>query len=278
MKEYKLIGVPIKYGCTIEGADKGIDVLKKYIDFDKIIAIPDFEEPVINNMLNIEKIITVCNNLATEIDNIIKEGYIPITIGGDHSLAIGTIAGSSNNNDISVLWVDTHTDINTHETTISGRIHGMPVACSIGLGPDQLKNCHHNGQKVKPENYFLFGTSDIDPEEFTIIEQNKVNNILYDDIQEKGLDYYLDQIKKSLKNRKVHVSLDLDSMNPNLYKAVSVPNRFDKGFNVKEFLKIVEFIKTLDVVSIDIVEFNPYNDTNNDYLKILLEIIKKLTS
>lgn len=276
MKKYKLIGVPLKYGCNIEGADKGIDVIKRHLNFDYIIDIPTFEEEMISNMLNIEKITKVCEDLSNVVDKTIKEGYIPITIGGDHSLAIGSIAGSSNNNDLSLLWIDTHTDINTHLTTETGRIHGFPVACSIGLGPEQLVNINHDGVKIKGEDVILFGTNDIDDLEYKIVEENKVNNILYEEIEKEGLDHYLEYVLEKFKDKKIHLSFDLDCMNPNCYSSVNVKNRFGKGFTYEQVKKILETVLKLDIVSIDVVEYNPLNDKDGKGLEILLEIINSI--
>lgn len=276
MKKFKLIGVPLKYGCNIEGADKGIDVIKQYIDFDYIIDIPTFEEETISNMLNIEKVTKVCEELSNVVDKTIKEGYIPLTIGGDHSLAIGSIAGSANNNDLSLLWIDTHTDINTHLTTETGRIHGFPVACSIGQGPEQLVNINHNGVKVKGENVILFGTNDIDDLEYKIVSENSVNNILFEDIEKNGLEHYLEFVLDKFKDKKVHLSFDLDCMNPNCYSSVNVKNRFGKGFTYEQVKKIFEYVLKLDIVSIDVVEYNPLNDKDRKGLQILLEIIDNI--
>lgn len=276
MEKYKLIGVPIKYGCNIEGADKGIDIIKQHIDFDYIIDIPTFEEEENIKSHNIKKVTKVCNDLAKVVDDTIKEGFIPITIGGDHSLAIGSIAGSSSNYDINLIWVDTHTDINTHESTLTGRIHGFPVASSFGLGPDELVNVYYKGKKVDKENITLFGTDDIDELEYKIIKENNIENILFDDIVTKGLDYYLDYLTSKFKDKKIHLSFDLDCMSPIDYSAISTPNHLNKGFTTKEAYKIIETILKLDIVAIDIVEYNPYNDKNNECLNILLNIIDKI--
>jgi len=276
MKKYKLIGVPLKYGCEINGADMGIDVIKKHINFDYIIDIPIFDEPE-SKTHNIEKVTEVCKNLASTVDKVIKDGFIPITIGGDHSLAIGSIAGSSNNHNLNLLWVDTHPDINTDETTISGRIHGLPVACSIGLGPEKLININRKGNKIEKSNVLLFGINDIDDAELKIINDNNIDNVTYKQIKEKTLDYYLNYLTDKLKGKKVHVSFDLDCMHPDLFTAVNVPNRFDNGFTVDEAYKIIDTILNLDIASIDIVEYNPYNDKDNYCLNVLLNIIDKIT-
>lgn len=276
MKKYKIIGVPLKYGCEIEGADKGIEVIAKHINFDYIIDIPDFEEPDCKTH-NIQKVTKVCTDLANTVDKVIKEGFIPITIGGDHSLAIGSIAGSSNNHELNLLWIDTHPDINTDETTISGRIHGLPVACSIGLGPDELVNINHKGNKIDKSDVLLFGINDIDDLELEIIKDNNVDNVTYKQIRGSNLDNYLNYLTEKLKNKKVHVSFDLDCMHPDLFTAVNVPNRFDNGFTVDEAYQILETVLKLDIASIDVVEYNPYNDHNNYCLNILLNIINKIT-
>ena len=163
MKKKYYIGFPMKDGCHVDGANMGIDILKDKIKFDKIIDIDKCSN-------DLECVIKYDELLALEVDNAIKNDYMPIVIGGDHSLAIGSIAGVSKNYKIGVIWIDTHPDSNTNKTTTTFHIHGYPLGASMGFGQDELTNLYFDGVKVKSENVVMFGIDDIDDPEMELIE------------------------------------------------------------------------------------------------------------
>lgn len=269
----KFVGFNIKDGCHVEGANQGINVLKDYISFDKIINVKEYDsdlKTVVNNDLL----------LADYISKTQKENYLPITIGGDHSLAIGSIAGSASNNDnLCVIWLDTHPDINTNETTLTGNIHGYPLAASMGFGQDELTKLYVNKTKVNYENVVLFGINDIDDAEQELINKYNIKCFTLDDINSYGIQKCIDDtiLYLNSKTNNIHLSFDIDSINYNECPGVNVPNRFKKGITKNEaMIAVKEFLDKLNIVSMDIVEYNPLTDIDNKSLNIVLETEKLL--
>ena len=267
----KLIGFPIKDGCHVEGSDKGIDRLNEDIKLDKIINIEEKEN-------DLETVIYNDLKLAKEVDNTQKEKMIPVSIGGDHSLAIGSIAGSAQNNDnLGVLWVDTHPDSNTIDTTVTYHIHGYPLAASMGFGQEELTHLYNDKTKVKWQNVVMFGINDIDEPEQILIDKLNIKTFTYDYIKEHGIDKCINEAIEYLNSKtdKIHLSFDIDSINTTDCPGVNVPNRWDRGITKEEALKsFKEFNEKLNVVSIDIVEYNPLTDKENKSLNIVKDAIK----
>lgn len=269
----KFIGFPMKDGCHVEGADRGIKVLNENTLIDKIIDIKKFDsdlETIINNDLS----------LAKNVDRIQKNGYIPVTLGGDHALAIGSIAGSSSNNDnLGVIWFDTHPDINTNKTTTTFNIHGYPLAASMGFGQEELTNLYQNKTKVNYNNVVLFGINDIDEPEQKLIDEYNIKTFTLDYINKVGIDCAIQEAMEYLnsKVKNIHLSFDIDVIKYDDCPGVNVPNRWKRGITKKQALKAFkEFNKKLNIVSIDIVEYNPINDKYKKSLKIVLEAIDLL--
>ena len=268
--KYKFIGFPMKEGCHVNGADKGIEVLKNNTNIDKIIDIDLLDT-------DLETVIKADLELAKTVSEIQKKGFTPITLGGDHSLAIGSIAVSvSNNDNIGIIWLDTHPDSNTNLTTTTYNIHGYPLAASMGFGMDELTNLYGDKPKVNYQNVVMFAINDIDPPEQELIDKYNIKHFTLNDINEKGIDYCINETINYLKERtnNIHLSFDIDSINKNECPGVNVPNRWQKGITKEEALKAVkEFLNNLNIVSMDIVEYNPLTDKDNKSLNIVLDTI-----
>ncbi len=264
----KFIGFPIKDGCHVNGADKGINVIKNYIPFEKIINIKKYNT-------DLETIVKNDLTLAQYISNLQKQNFLPITIGGDHSLTMGSIAGSAeNNNNLGVIWLDTHPDINTHKTTTTYNIHGYPLAASMGFGLKDLTDLYINKTKVNYENVVLFGINDIDEPEQKLINEYNIKCFTLENINKYGIEKCITEAINYLKERtnNIHLSFDLDAINYSECPGVNVPNRWKKGIKEKDALLAVKsFLKNLNIVSMDIVEYNPLNDINDKTLNIVLE-------
>ncbi len=270
MKNKYYIGFPMKEGCHVDGANMGIDILKDKIKFDKIIDIKECSS-------DLECVIKYDELLALEFDNAIKNGYMPVVIGGDHSLAIGSIAGVSKNYTIGVIWIDTHPDSNTNKTTTTFHIHGYPLGVSMGFGQDELTNLYFDGVKVKSENVVMFGIDDIDEPERDLIDKYNIKHFTCDDIVKYGIDYCIEDTINYLKDKVdyIHLSFDIDVISTFDSPGVSVPNRWDNGLSKNDALKAVSiFLDNLNIVSMDIVEYNPLTDKNNKSLNIVLDTVK----
>ena len=218
----------------------------------------DFNHP---NMKYKNTILHTCEKVAKSINEAIEDGYRPITIGGDHSIALGTISGVAKTKEVGVVWIDAHADMNTDETTITGNIHGMPLALLQGEGDEDLVNCFFEGAKIKPENVVILGTRDIDVRERDVIEKLGIKVYHYEDVLRKGIDSVLAEIHDYLKVEDIHISFDIDSMNPVAAPGVSTPVK--NGFDEDDVYKTFKFLfKNYFITSVDIVEFNPVRDKN----------------
>jgi ornithine decarboxylase len=271
-----LYGVPMNLGANRSGIEFGPDALvssfPETFDEMQFIEIEKQRENFNNwNMKYKNTILNTCEKVAGMVYQSVKDGYRPIIVGGDHSIALGTVSGVSLEKDIGVIWIDAHGDMNTDKSTITGNIHGMSLALLQGIGDRDLVNCFYDGAKVDSKNVVIFGVRDLDFIEREIIEQVGVKVIYYDEIIRKGLDATLEEVKEYLKIENLHISFDLDVINPEYAPGVSVPVR--NGFATDDVFQVFKFLfKTYFVTSVDIVEFNPVNDKNDKTLDFVNEL------
>jgi len=287
-----VIGVPLYYGCDRKGAELGPDKLreKKIIDIiekhhHKIIDKGDISVTEVSNkdkykdhpkMKYLDEIVKVNSNLAHEVYNSLSEHHFPLILGGDHALGLGSVSGSSHFfKELAVIWIDAHGDINTEETSPSGNIHGMPLAASLGVGNEKLKNVYFNGLKVKPENVFIIGARDLDPGEVILAEEKNVNICSMEQIKEQGLETVLESVVQEIKSKNVnaiHLSYDLDSMDGSLVPGTGLP--IPDGFSVKQVkLLLKRLFETSLVRSMDIVELNPLLDKEDITAELAIDLI-----
>ncbi len=208
----------------------------------------------------------------------IKEEYFPIMLGGDHSAAIASILASAKvNTDIGVIWIDAHTDYNTFETTITGNIHGLPLAAVTGYKCSELRS-YHNGKIVQPSRTVVVGARSIDEKEKDNLRYAGVTVFSTEDIKEKGIEAVMNEAFEiaGYKTKGIHVSYDLDVIDPDVAPGVSIPE-FD-GINEEEAMKINEYLVNhmKDIVSFDLVEFNPLRDVDRKTEQIALNILAQI--
>lgn len=221
----------------------------------------------------------VSEDVAAAVEAAMAKGTIPITIGGDHSLAIGSIAGASNyyrkrNENWGLIWFDAHGDINTPESSGSGNVHGMPLAVSLGRGDERLTELLGYSPKVLPNRSVLIGIRDVDPPERELIDQCGVTPFTIRDIDHLGLGRVTDLAMGACGSDSsgLHVSFDIDVIDPDVAPGVSTPAR--GGLNYREsHLALTLLAESQMVRSIDIVELNPANDIKNSTAKLAVELI-----
>lgn len=290
-----LIGVPIMYGCDREGAEKGPDMLREHGIFDIIknlhsktydlgnIFIPDIpaedKYKWHENLKYLNPIVDIQTNLAHQVYTSLTAKAFPFVIGGDHSIGMGSIAGSSKHfKDIAVIWIDAHGDINDSETSPSGNIHGMPLAASMGVGNDVLTNLYFDGIKVRPENVFIIGARDLDPGEIELANSTDLSLYTMDIIRERGLEVVAKEVIEKIKASNVeavHLSFDIDSMDSSLVPGTGTP--VTGGFNLEEGKYILEsFLKEGFVKSMDFVELNPVIDIDNKTTELCIDLLKHI--
>ncbi|NLB48951.1 MAG: arginase [Erysipelotrichia bacterium] len=207
-----------------------------------------------------------------------KTGQFPIVIGGERSVALGSnSAVASQEDNLGVIWVDAHGDMNTGVTSESGNIHGMILASLVGEGEPELVNLHREKIKLKKENVIIFGVRDLDVGERANIDKLNIKYFSYAYIKRVGLNQALEEARAYFidKITKLHVSIDLDSLDPSIIPGVSVP--VEKGFRKDDVRIIVDYLFTnFTISSADIVEYNPHYDNNDKTLNFLLELIEKI--
>lgn len=291
-----IIDMPLFYGCDNPGVEKGPQILREnnLLDiFNKSHKVCDMGEVHVKNvssndkyaanakMKYLDEVVRSNIGLADKVYESLKNSYLPLIIGGDHSLALGSLAGASKffNEDLAVIWVDAHGDINTLETSPSGNIHGMPLASSMGIGHNSLTDIYFAKQKVKPENVFILGCRDLDLGEIELIKEHNLNVWTMKDIKSKGIDIVLKELldiinKNSIKN--IHFSFDIDCLDPSYVPGTGTP--VEDGLSFPEGKKVIEtVIGTSLVKSMDFVEFNPDLDKNKRTLETCIELLNVIS-
>ncbi len=207
-----------------------------------------------------------------------KEEYFPILIGGDHSVAIASaLASAKVNTDVGIIWIDAHTDYNTFETTITGNIHGLPLAAITGYKCNELRY-YHDGKVIQPSRTVIIGARSIDDAEKDNLRYAGVTVFSTQDIKEKGIDAIMDEAFKiaGYKTKGIHVSYDIDVIDPYVAPGVSIPE-YD-GISEEEAMKINEYLvkHMKDILSFDLVEFNPLRDQDRRTEQIALNILTQI--
>lgn len=279
----ELIEAPLFEGATRDGTELAYKVIKNehsknvagtFSDYVDCLKKHSFHYSC--NAKNIETVVRKCENVRTHVLNAFRNGSFPIIIGGDHSVAMSSIAAGSETfgiDDYCVIYIDGHADINTDKTSSSHNIHGMPLASSLGLCDDELR-IGPLKQKLLGKNIYILGARSIDEPEYKIIEDNNVRLYKNDCFFEK-FDDILDTIKTEIGNKKVHISFDVDVLDPQYF--VSTGYLMEKGLSIKAVESIIDFaFQNLDVVSFDIVEYNPLLDNNSADLNTVVNFIKRV--
>lgn len=216
-------------------------------------------------------------DLANKVHESLSKGNIPFVLGGDHALAIGSLAGVSSilGNNFAIIWVDAHADINDPDSSPSGNIHGMPLAASFGLGDENLTNVFFKGAKIKPENIYILGARSVDEGEYDIIDKYGVNVWYMDDVHTKGVKKCLNEIIEDINNKgidKIHLSYDIDSMDISLVPGTGTP--VEDGFDHEQSELIIrKILQTRLIKSIDFVEYNPTRDKENITLNSVIKML-----
>ena len=208
----------------------------------------------------------------------IKEEYFPIMIGGDHSAAIASaLASTKVNIDVGMIWIDAHTDYNTFETTVTGNIHGLPLATINGYKNSDLRS-YHDGRIIQTSKTVIIGARSMDDAEKDNVRYSGVTVFTTQDIKEKGVEAVMEEAFKiaGFKTKGIHVSYDLDVIDPDICPGVSIPE-FD-GISEEEAMQINEYIvkNFKDVLSFDLVEFNPLRDVERKTEQIALNILAQI--
>ena len=278
-KTISVIGVPMDLGQGRRGVDMGASAIRYAGLKERIeqlgytvkdqgnIHVPTAETHTINNqkLKYLPEVVQVSEDLAAKVAEVVKQGDFPIILGGDHSIAIGSLAGVSQHyKNLGVIWFDAHGDFNTEDTTPSGNIHGMPLAVSVGIGNQQLVNVAGFTPKVKPEHIVIVGARSIDSDERRLLKENNVTVYTMHEIDKMGIGKVMEEAIRiaGTGTDGIHLSLDLDSIDPDMCPGVGTPVL--GGVTYREGHLAMEMLyQSGRVVSCDLVEVNPILDEGN---------------
>jgi arginase len=225
------------------------------------------------------QIAAACDQLAAMVDGAMGRGSVPLVLGGDHSVAIGTVSGVSQHfrgrgQRVGLIWLDAHADMNTPETSPSGNIHGMPLACLLGMGPEALVDLAGFHPKVAPRNAVIVGLREVDMTERPHVRGSGVRAFTMREIDERGLRAVMEEAIRAASDGTAgfHVSLDMDFVDPK--DAPGVGTAVRGGATYREAHLAMEMIcDSRNMTSIEVVEVNPVLDERNRTADLAVELI-----
>lgn len=293
-KKISVIGLPMDLGQSRRGVDMGPSAIRYAGAFERLAALGytmnDLGDITVNHteqenntetnkgLKNLDEVARANEQLAKMVDQEVSENVFPLILGGDHSIAIGSLAGISRHYDnLGVIWFDAHGDLNTEETSPSGNIHGMPLAVSLGLGHSKLVNILDYAPKVKPENIVIVGARSLDPGEKELIKEKGMKVYTMHEIDRLGMSYVMEEAITYLKKKTdgVHLSLDLDGLDPSEAPGVGTPVM--GGMTYRESHLAMEMIAEANILtSAEFVEVNPILDDKNKTATVAVELMGSL--
>ena len=275
-KKISIIGVPMWLGQTRYGTNLGPNVIRStgLVERLKSLGQHVIDEGNLSigitgrfrhngeNIKNLKTLAISSEKLAAKVSDSIEKQCFPLILGGDHSIAMGTLAGVAKHfNNLGVIWYDAHADMNTPETSPSGNIHGMPLAASMGLGHPALTGIGGYKGKVKAENIVLIGARDIDAGEKALIAEKNIKVYTPEDVKRLGMDEVIKQTLAYLSKRcdGIHLSFDLDGIDPQEVPGVGTP--VADGISYSESARAIRLLgESKALASAEFVEFNPLLD------------------
>jgi arginase len=286
-----LLSVPFDLGAGRQGALLGPEAIlqaglirhlsKLDIDVENQGKVAGTVAPVSeqnSKLHHLNEIVAMNTQLAKRVASIVQSGSSPLVLGGDHSIAIGTIAGlSAHYRDLGIIWFDAHADLNTEDTTPSGNVHGMSLSVALGRGPSILTQIRGAAPLVKPENVVIIGARQVDPGEREYIKSTGITCFTMHEIDRLGManimDRTLDKLGKHTDG--VHLSFDMDSLDPREAPGTGTP--VNGGVSYREAHFALELMHESKLItSAEFVELNPQLDFENRTARLAVELICSL--
>lgn len=276
-----LIGAGSDLGVHIDGASLGPEVILKKKNLKKVLFKQDKNIKKSKTKNDLKKNLVDLNQFNETLYNFLKkEKNFCITIGGDHSIAIASgLASLKKEENLGIIWIDSHLDYNTFATTITGNLHGLPLAALNGLNKDLSK--FHDGNYYNPQNTVVVGYRALEENalaEIRNIQTMGVTVYTTEDIKKYGVSKIMEEaFYVALKNTNgLHISFDLDVIDPEIAPGVTVKEK--NGINLQETKEIINFLNTKKkyLKSFDLVEYNPLNDRNDATLEIANYILENI--
>ncbi len=291
-KDVRMIGVPMDLGAGRRGVDMGPSAVRyaglgqlvqglgfNYADGGDIsVPLPEARAPG-KGARYLKEIHRACERLAQRVEKLMDDGGMPLVVGGDHSMAIGTITGVAGSfrkrgEKIGLIWVDAHADMNTPETSPSGNIHGMPLGSVMGYGAPELVNLGGFSPKIDPDNVALIGIREVDPGEREIVLRSGIHYYEMMKVDARGMGAVIEEaIAHATRGTAgVHLSFDMDAVDPEVAPGVGTPVR--GGLSLRESHLLMEVVSDSGrLVSMEFAELNPIHDVANQTGQLLCELV-----
>jgi arginase len=283
MLKIQILGVPLDLGQGRRGVDMGPSAVRaaglnsalkalghQVEDLGNIpVKIPEMQPFGDRHAKYLNEIAETCQEVAHRNYQALEAGYFPVSLGGDHSVAVGTVAGAAKfyhdrGQDLGCLWIDAHADMNTPDSSPSGNVHGMPFAASLGLGADELTKILGYGPKLKPDKCVLVGARDLDSRERRQVKESGIHVFTMRAIDEQGMRTVMEKAIAiaTADTAGFLTSFDMDVVDPDEAPGVGTPVR--GGITFREAHLAMEMISdSRKMVALDLVEINPIIDMLN---------------
>jgi arginase len=300
-RDIHIIGVPLDHGAGRRGVNMGPSAIRlaglherlQRLGYtvrdrgDLFIAAPETQAQVHDNAKYLPLIAKVCQELCFQVEEVLAQGAFPLVLGGDHSIAIGTISGIAATMHVKagvldpvappklgVLWFDAHGDINRPDTSPSGNIHGMPVSCLLGQGPPELTHIAYPGAKVSPTTLCQIGLRDIDKREKELLRESGIHTYTMSDIDRRGIAQVVEEALRITTDgtELLHCSFDIDSVDPSVAPGTGTPKL--GGLTYREAHLALEILAESGALSsMEMVEVNPALDHENRTGRLAVDLI-----
>lgn len=291
----RILGIPMDLGQQRRGVDMGPSAVRYAGLYERLVGegygvedlgnldVPVRDERSVREhrwiaaqgggLRHLPEVVATCQAIYAEAAKCAGDGVMPLFLGGDHSIAIGTVAGMCSSGPLGLLWVDAHGDFNTPETSPSGNIHGMPVAALTGRGQSELVDLGHAGPKLRPHDVVMVGIRDLDPAERSALAHSGITVYTMRDVDELGMATVARRALARLGHApRIHLSLDMDSIDPAVAPGVGTP--VPGGLTFREAHLLLEIVaESHKVASLDVVEINPILDEGNRTAELAVELI-----
>ena len=282
-RKVTFVGVPLDLGAGRRGVDMGPSAIRSAGIHQRVrelgydvedagdieVQIQETQDPGDPRLKFLKEIRATCEALRDKVMGILQKGRMPVVLGGDHSIAMGTISGVSRfhrekGEKVGLVWFDAHGDMNTPETSPTGNIHGMPLAAALGLGEKSLAGLAGATPMVDGARAAVIGLRDVDPAERENLRDSGIGAFTMRDIDERGMRTVMEEaIKRATSGTEgIHVSFDLDGMDPDFAPGVGTPS--PGGISFREAHLAMEMLADTErVISAELVEVNPILDQSN---------------
>ena len=288
MRRVAVLGVPMDLGAGRRGVDMGPSAIRYARLHEelsalgyRVLELGDLEVPVAESLApeppphHAGAIAAVCQRLYERLVAL-DASVFPLVLGGDHSLALGSVPGGARGERVGVIWVDAHGDFNTPETSPSGNVHGMPLAALLGKGDPRLVGVGGPGPKVRSEDVVLVGVRSLDPGERALLRESGVRVFTMTEVDRMGIARVAEAVIAQMQGLpRVHVSFDADVLDPEIAPGVGTP--VPGGLSYREAHLFMELLSEAGfVTSLDLVEVNPILDRSNRTAEIAVELAASL--